>query len=219
MVEVVAFAGALAHAREHRVAAVRLGDVIDEFLNEHGLAHAGAAEQAHLAALRVRSEQVHDLDAGDQHLDFRRLLDECRGRSVNGAALAGLHRASLVDGLADHVDDAPERLVAHRHGDSQAGVHDFLAAHETFGRVHRDGADRAFAKMLSHFQNKAVALVLRLKRVQNRGKRAVELHVDDSSGYLPYAANSSIAHLSIPQNLSKFPEYGAMAARRPLRPK
>ena len=115
---------------------------------------------------------------------------------MNGAALIGRPRAGLVDGLANDIDDAPERLVAHRHGDGQAGVHDFLAAHETFGRVHRDGANRAFAKMLSHFQHKAAALVLRLKRVQDRGERAVELHVDDSSGYLPYAANSSIAHLS-----------------------
>jgi hypothetical protein len=61
--------------------------------------------------------------------------------------------------------------------------------------------------MLSNFQHEAAALVLRLKCIQDCGKRAVELHVDDSSGYLPYAANSSIAHLSIPQNLSKFPEF------------
>ena len=51
-VEVVALAGALADAGEHGHAAVRLGDVVDELHDEHGLADAGAAEQADLAALR-----------------------------------------------------------------------------------------------------------------------------------------------------------------------
>jgi len=47
-------------------------------------------------------------------------------------------------------------------------------------------------------------LVLRLKRVQNCWQRAVELHINDGSGYLPDAANSSITHLSLPQTLSEF---------------
>ncbi len=50
---------------------MRLRDVVDEFLNENRLADARAAEQADLAAARVRREQVHDLDARDEHLRFR----------------------------------------------------------------------------------------------------------------------------------------------------
>ena len=74
VIEVVAFAGALADAGEHRIAAVRLGDVVDQFLNQHGLADAGAAEQADLAALGVRREQIDDLDAGDENFGFGRLI-------------------------------------------------------------------------------------------------------------------------------------------------
>ena len=65
VIEVVAFARALADAGEHRVAAVSLGDVVDEFHDQNGLADAGAAEQADLAALGVRRQKVDDLDAGD----------------------------------------------------------------------------------------------------------------------------------------------------------
>ena len=75
VIEVVAFAGALADAGEHRIAAVGLGDVVDQLLDEHRLADARAAEQADLAALGVGREQVDDLDAGDQNLRFGRLLD------------------------------------------------------------------------------------------------------------------------------------------------
>ena len=64
VVKIVAFARAFAHAREHGNAAVQLGDVVDQFHDDDGLADAGAAERADLAALQERADQVNDLDAG-----------------------------------------------------------------------------------------------------------------------------------------------------------
>ncbi len=55
--EVVALARALADAAEHGQAAVLGGDVVDELLHDDRLAHAGAAEQADLAALHVGRER------------------------------------------------------------------------------------------------------------------------------------------------------------------
>ena len=49
--QVVALAAALAHTGKHRVAAVVLGDVVDQLLDDDRLAHTGAAEDAGLAAL------------------------------------------------------------------------------------------------------------------------------------------------------------------------
>ena len=86
VIEVVAFAGALADAGEHGIAAVRLGDVVDQLHDQHGLADARAAEQADLAALGVRREQIDDLDAGLENLRFGRLLGVGGRRLVNGAA-------------------------------------------------------------------------------------------------------------------------------------
>ena len=74
VVEVVAFASALTHAGEHRQTRVRLGDVVDELEHVDGLADAGAAEQADLAALGERDQQVDDLDAGFQQILAARLL-------------------------------------------------------------------------------------------------------------------------------------------------
>src|SRR6185437_14369737 len=54
--EVVALARSLADAREAGHAAVLLRDVVDELLDEDGLADAGAPEEADLAALTIRSE-------------------------------------------------------------------------------------------------------------------------------------------------------------------
>jgi hypothetical protein len=58
--------------------------------------------------------------------------------------------------------------------------------------------------VLGHLHEAAAWFTVQAIKIR---KRDVELHVDDSPSYLPYAANSSIAHLSIPQNLSKFPEF------------
>ena len=181
VIEVVALAGALADAGEHRIAAVRLGDVVDQLHDDHGLADAGAAEQADLAALGVGRQQVDDLDAGDQDFGFGRLLGVQRGVLVDGALLRGLDRAGLVDRIADHVDDAAEAFVADRHRDRLAGVGHLLAAHQALRGVHRDGAHGVLAEMLGHLQHQPLALVLGLERVQDRRQVILELHVDDGA--------------------------------------
>jgi hypothetical protein len=55
VVEVVALAGALADTGEDRQTRVLQGDVVDQLHHVHGLADAGAAEQADLAALGERA--------------------------------------------------------------------------------------------------------------------------------------------------------------------
>ena len=92
--EVVALAGALAHAAEGRQAAVLLGEVVDELLDDDRLADAGAAEQADLAALGVGREQVDDLDAGLEHLRRRRQVGRRRGGPVDRPALLDLDVAA-----------------------------------------------------------------------------------------------------------------------------
>ncbi len=51
MIEVVTFAGSLADAGEHRITAVGFRDVVDQFLNQHGLADAGTADRPILPPL------------------------------------------------------------------------------------------------------------------------------------------------------------------------
>jgi len=167
---------------------MRLGDIIDQLHDNHGLADTGAAKQADLAALGVRRQQVDDLDAGFQDFRFRRLIDEIRCRGMNRHGFFRLHRAAFVDRLADHIDNAPQHFRSDRHLDTGARVGDLLAAHQAFGGVHSDTAHGAFAQMLSHFQHQPVAVVIGLQRVQNRRQFAVEGDIDDSAHNLRNAA-------------------------------
>ena len=96
----------------------------------------------------------------------------------------GLDRAALVDRLADHVEDPPERLAPDRHRDRLAGVDHLLAAGQPVGAVHRDRAHGRLAEVLGDLEHQLVAVVVGMQRVQDRRQAAVELDVDDRAHHL-----------------------------------
>ena len=189
VVEVVAFARPLADAGEHRITAVRLGDVVDQFLDDDGLADAGAAEQADFAALGIRCEQVDHLDTGAENFRLGRLFGIGGGVGVDRTAFGVGNVACLVDRIADYVHDAAKRAVANRHRDRDAGIRHLLSADEPFRRVHRDGAHCRLAEMLGDFQHQTGTLVLGFQRVQDRWQMPFELHIDDGADDLSDPSN------------------------------
>ena len=151
--------------REDGYAAVLASNVVDQLLDQHRLAEAGAAEEADLAAGDERRQQVDHLEAGLEHFDPRRELGELRRIAVNRPALRVLRDIRLlVDGLADHVPDAAERQVADRYRDRAAGVFHFETAREAVGRVHRNGADPVVAQVLLHLGDDGARLLPVLRR-------------------------------------------------------
>src|SRR5208337_5614844 len=110
--EIVALTGALTYAGEHREAAVLQGHVVDEFHDDDGFADAGAAEQADLAALQERLDEVNDLHTGLEHFHGGGLLIESRRQTMDGHALVARHGAKLVHGLANDVEHAAECSAA-----------------------------------------------------------------------------------------------------------
>ena len=133
-----------------------LRDVVDELEHVHGLADAGAAEQAHLAALGERGHEVNNLDACLEQLHRGGELVELGRRGVDRAELVRLHRAALVDRAAKNVHHAAERRRAHGHGDRLAGVAHLHAAAQAVGRTHRDRAHHAVAELLLDLEREAL---------------------------------------------------------------
>jgi len=74
--------------------------------------------------------------------------------------------------------------LANRHHNGVAHVHDGLATDETFSGVESDGAHVIATQMLGNFEHKAVAAILYLEGIENWGKGALELNVDDSTNNL-----------------------------------
>ncbi len=192
--QVVALARALAHAAEHREPAVFGGDVVDELLDDDRLADAGAAEEADLAALDVGGEQVDDLDAGLEDLvgGVERL--EVGRRAMDGPAVSAFDVVEHVDGLAHHVDDPAEGLLADGHGDGLAGVGGGGAASETVRGVHRHGPHLVVAEVLLDLAHQVQRLAVRA--LQGDGEGVVdgrqpfgEVHVDHGADHLHHCTS------------------------------
>jgi hypothetical protein len=95
------------------------------------------------------------------------LLDKGRRFLMYHATLRGLDRAGFVHRLADDVHDAPERFIAHRHGDRLARVGDRCTANEPLRRIHGDGAHGILAQVLGDFEHQPITAVVGLERVQD----------------------------------------------------
>src|SRR5690606_15733851 len=194
VVKVVTFTRALTNASENGIAAVRLSDVVDQFLNKNRLADASATEQADLTALGIGRQEVENLNAGDQDFRFRRLLDIFRSRLVNAAGLRCVDWTSFINRLTNHVDDTAEHFRTDRNADRRARIGDRLTTHQTVGRVHRDTTYRVLTEVLSNLKNQAVSLVVGLKRVQDRRQIVLELNVHHRANNLTDGSNSAIGH-------------------------
>ena len=114
---------------------------------DDGLADAGAAEQADLAALHVRRKQVDDLNTGLENLRLGHEVDEFRGLAVDREMLVGLDLRLAVLRLAEDVHQPAEAGLADGDGDRGAGVLDGSAAGQTLGRAHRDRAHDVVAEV------------------------------------------------------------------------
>ncbi len=200
--EVVAFARAFAHASEDRDAAVLHGHVVDQLHDEHGLAHARAAEKTDLAALQERLDQVNHLDAGLEHFELRGLIFECRCATVNRQAVLRGNRAELIYRLAQHVHHAAQGAAAHGHADRRAFVKSLHPAHHALGGLHRHAAHAPFAQVLLHFGDD----IERLRQIEPIARDAhgvinlrqfgfFELHVDDRSNDLHDGSSVIARHL------------------------
>ena len=163
-----------------------LGDVPDQLLDDDRLADAGPTEDADLAALLERADQVDDLEAGLEDLDLGRLLVERRRLAMDRQARRRIHGALVVDGATEHVEDATERRLADRHRDRRAGIEDRDAAGEAVGRGHGDRADPVVAEVLLDLADERIlAFALDLDGVEDRRQLAGgEFDVDDGSGDL-----------------------------------
>ena len=166
MPEVVALAGTLANAGEHRHAAVHRANVADEFLDDDGFAHTGPAVSADLAALGEGRNQVEHLDARFQDLHGGVLVVEGWRVAVNGPELAGFHRPQVVQGSAGNVEEAAQGFRAHRHGHLVAGIVDFRPSGQPVGGTEGETAGPVVADVLLHFQHEALSGVVHFQGVK-----------------------------------------------------
>ena len=162
------------------------GHVVDQLLNQHRLAHAGAAEQADLAPAGVGLQQVDDLDARLQNLHRRTLLLKGGGLAVDGLGGGALgHRTLAVDGLAQHVEHPSQGGLAYGHLNGAARDIHRQAPGQPFAGGEHDAAYHAPAHMLGHLHHPHGPIDLNREFLPELGQLALgNLHVYNRAGDL-----------------------------------
>lgn len=171
-----------------------LGDVVDELLNQHGLADTSTSEETNLSTTGVGGKKIDDLDTGLEHLSGRGLVDESRRVGMDGLAGNTLDRTPLVDGLTNDVHDTTKSVTANGNLDRSTSVDDLLATDETLGTVHSNGTDGVLAQVRRDLEDETTTVeILDLKGVEDRGKVVgVELNVDDGTNDGLHRTNSGL---------------------------
>ncbi|MNN16394.1 hypothetical protein D3C81_1295300 [compost metagenome] len=201
-VEVITFTGTFPYAGKYGNPAVFVRDVTDQFLDRYGLTYAGAAEQADFTALRIRSQQVDDLDPGFQHFRLRRQFIELRRFAVNRIFQFGSGCAFLVDRFAEHVKHAAERCFSDRNRNRRSQVDRFRTAHKAVRRGHGDTTNEVVAQMIGSFQNQRRLAVLLLNFYSVEDFRQLTALKFDVNNRTHYADNASFVHLRFPPKIA-----------------
>mmetsp|Transcript_59631 Transcript_59631/g.122294 ORF Transcript_59631/g.122294 Transcript_59631/m.122294 type:complete len:370 (+) Transcript_59631:679-1788(+) len=194
VVELVTLTGALTDTGKDGVSSVSLGDVVDQLHDEHSLADTGTPEKSDLSSLGIWRQEIHDLDTSHQDLGLRGLLGESGRLSMDGHLSLGIDGATLIDGLTNHVDDATQKLGTSRHHDGSSGVKNRLTTHKTLRGVHCNSSHGVLSKMLRNLENEADVVILNFQGVQNGGKLAIKLNVNngtDNLGDLSHATSGA----------------------------
>merc|ERR1712024_147851 len=181
VVQVVTLTGSLTHTSEHGVTTMGLGNVVDQFHDQHSLADTGSAKQTNLASLGIGSQQIDHLDTSDQDLLLDAHLVKPGSLGVDSLTLLGVNGTPLVNRLTDHIDDPSQSLGTDRNHDGVSGVIDNLATDETLGTVHGNGSDGVLSQVLSNLQDELGGPVLHLESVEDFGQTIFKLDVTNGS--------------------------------------
>ena len=170
-----------------------LGDVVDEFLNQHGLANTGTTEQTNLSATGVGGKQVDNLDTGLQDLGSGRLLNEGGRVGMDRTKLDTLDGTPLVNGLANDVHDTTQSALPDGNPNRSASVYNLLATDETLGTVHSNGSDRVLAKVSRDLEDETATMeILDFESVEDRWQvLGLELNIYDGTDDRLDVTNSS----------------------------
>jgi len=185
VVEIVTLTGTLTDTAENGETTVSLGNVVDQLLNEDSLSDTGTSEKSNLTTTGVWSEEIDDLDTGDENLSSGGLLSEWWSLSVNWCALLGVDWATLIDWVAGNVHDATKSLWTDWNHDWVAGIDGLVATDETLSSVHSNTADNVLTQVLGDLKDELLAAILGLEGVENSWELlGIELNIDDGTNDL-----------------------------------
>src|SRR5690606_40958798 len=106
----------------------RLGDVVDQFLNQDRLSYAGSAKQTDFSAFSVGRQEIDHFDARLKHLNLGALVHKLWCGSVNGPVFLRIDWTGVVHRLADDVQNPSQNAGPNWHADGGTRVSDLQSS-------------------------------------------------------------------------------------------
>src|SRR5690348_3257578 len=122
MIQVIALTGALTHTGKYAIATMRLGDVINQFLDDNGFTHPCTPEGADLSTFHEGAYQVDNLQASLKDFDRRGLLFQVGCMPVNRQTGSIWHIWFVVDSLTEDVEDTPKGFWTDGYRNRSTGI-------------------------------------------------------------------------------------------------
>ena len=182
--------------------------VVDQLHDKDCFSNAGTTEQTDFSALGIRADQVNDLDSGFEDLRCRNLFLIGRRIAVDRPFFCCFRCRLIVYGLTEQVEHAAQALLSDRNGDRAARVDCFRSADKSVCGLHGNAADHVVARLLRHFHNQLLAVVVYLDGVQKcRQLSFRKTDIQNRTRYLHNLANVFFTHLTTSPHFSCFHSY------------
>jgi hypothetical protein len=144
----VSFPDTLADTGKDGYPLVKGGHGMHELHDKNGLANTRSTEQACLAALDERAEQVDDLDPGFENFSDTDRLVKRQQFAVDISIFLGLEWLTTIERFAKDVEEASEAIGCDRNMQRRTGIKDRHAAIQVVTAMECDGASMPLVEML-----------------------------------------------------------------------
>ncbi len=114
-VHLLGLAHALTDAAKQADPRILLGHVVDQLIDQHRLADAGAAKHPRFAAAFQWGQQIDGLDPGFKHLGAGGAIGQRQERPMDGPVILGIDRVTAIHRITEHIEHTPEQCLTHRH--------------------------------------------------------------------------------------------------------
>ena len=183
-VQVGTFTGTFTDTSEDGETTVTLGDVVNEFHDNDGLADTSTTEETDLTTLAVGENEINDLDTGGENGVLGGLVSELGGDGVDGELGLLADGATLVDGFTEDVEDAAEGFATDGDGNLTTSGDDLGLELEEIGGLHGNAATGVGVQVLDDFEGEGFTTAEVIGDVEggeDGGNTFVEVDVDDGT--------------------------------------
>ena len=141
-------------------------NIMDQFHDQYCFSNTGSTKQTNFSTLRIRADQVNNLNTSLKDFCSRHLLFIIRCRTMNRPIFFCFRSRKIIYRITQQVKYTSQTFLTDRNRNRFPCIHSFCAADQTIGGIHSDTANDIITYLLCHFGGQLYAVIINLYRIQ-----------------------------------------------------